>query len=220
MHLSFVGKGCGSLKKWKDNLPFLGALLLFFANVDWFIIPFVLEPWGLSFWTTFWIAAPIANLEIIGWFYFWRWFAWEWLPKREKIEEAVEFVKSVIELLREHGVLKTITIKALYTFRWATNKERVQSLKKWGHFWMLFLGIEPFFSGGRLLGVISCAATRWKAGIISLCIGNAVHIYISIKTWKLTFYLWDEYKGWLIMLGVIFLLVMARGYVWKRLKRV
>ena len=204
------------MKKWKDNWPFLGAVLLIAANVDWIIIPLLLEPLKLSFWTTFWIVVLLANVEIIGWFYFWKWFAWEWLPKREKVEETVEFVKSVIELLREFGLLKTITIKALWTFRWATNPNRIQSLKKWGHFWMLFLGAEPFFAGGRLLGVVSCATTRWKAGLISLCIGNTLHVYISIKTWKFTFYLWDEYRGWFIL---SVLLLALFGYIWKKLKR-
>ena len=180
--------------------------MLTIASVDWVIIPFVLEPMNLSSWTTFWIAAPLANSEVVGWFYFWKWFAWEWLPKREKVEEAVEFVKSVVDLLREHGLLRTITIKALWTFRWATVPKRVQTLKKWGHFWMFFLGAEPFFSGGRLLGVISCAVARWKVGLISLCMGNVLHVYISIKTWKIVFYFWEEYRIFFVWATVLSLL--------------
>lgn len=220
MTSSVCGKGCGTLKKWKENWPFLGAVLLIVASVDWIVIPLILESLKLYFWITFCIVVLLANMEIVGWFYFWRWFAWEWLPKREKIEEAVEFVKSVIELLREHGLLKTITIKALWTFRWATNMDRIPSLKKWGHFWMLFLGAEPFFTGGRLLGVISCSAMRWKAGLISLCIGNIAHVYISIKAWKLTFYLWDNYKGLFTVLMVIVVLFFAGRSIWKKLKGV
>lgn len=192
--------------------------MLTVASVDWVIIPAVLQPLNLSFWRTFWIAAIFANLELVGWYYFWRWFSWEWLPKIEKIEEAVEFVKSVIELLREYGLLKTITIKALYTFRWATNLERIKSLKKWGHFWMLFFGAEPFFTGGRLLGVASCAATRWKTGLLSLCVGNTVHVYIAIKTWKLTFYLWDQYKSQLIVLMVVVALFLLGKFIWRKTK--
>lgn len=194
-------------------------MLAFPGNVDWFIIPLVIEPLKLNFWTAFWITTLLANLEVIGWFYFWLWFAWSWLPKREKIEEAVEFVKGVIELLREHGLLKTINIKALYTFRWATNPNRVQSLKKWGHIWMLFLGAEPFFAGGRVLGVVSCAATRWKAGLISLCVGNAAHVYISIKTWKLTFYLWDEYRNQFAIFVILVVLFLVRNLIWKKVKK-
>ena len=189
------------------------------ASVDFVIIPFVVEPLGLSLWTAFWTTTLLANLEIVGWFYFWRWFAWEWLPKREKIEEAVEFVKSVIELLREHGLLKTIIIKALWTFRWATDPNHIRSLKKWGHFWMLFLGVEPFFTGGRLLGVISCAATRWKTGLISLCIGNAVHVYISIKTWKFTFYIWEQYKSQFVLAFLVSILVLIVRLIWKKLRQ-
>lgn len=193
----------------------MGAIALFVANVDLLIIPYILQPMNLSFWTMFWVSMLIANLEILGWFYFWRWFAWKWLPKREKIEEAVEFVKSVIELLKEHGLLKTIIIKALWTFRWATNPNRLLSLKKLGHFWMFFLGAEPFFTGGRLLGVVLCAATRWKAGLISLCIGNAIHVYISIRTWNLIFFLWDEYRIELIGASIVGILL---GLLYRKIR--
>ncbi|MBI2064348.1 MAG: hypothetical protein HYT66_01395 [Candidatus Yanofskybacteria bacterium] len=199
--------------------PFWGAAVLFAANVDLILIPYVLKPRGLSFWTMYWVAMPIANLEIFGWFYFWRWFAWKWLPSTEPVKDTVELTKSVIELLNEYGLLGTIIYKIRKTFGWATNPGRKRSLEKWGHFWMLFLGAEPFFAGGRLLGVVSCGATRWKAGLISLCVGNTAHVYISIKTWDLIFYLWDKYKGWVILFGIIALLFMARGYIWKRLKK-
>lgn len=206
-------------KKEVSNWPFLGAAVLFVANVDLILVPFVLKPLGLSFWAMFWITMPIANLEILGWFYFWRWFGWEWLPQRERVKETIEFTKGVIEELQEVGLLETIKNRAIRTFRWANNPNRKNSLKKWGHAWMLFLGAEPFFTGGRLLAVISCGATRWKAGLVSLCIGNAFHVYISIKSWDLIFYLWDEYKGWLILFTIIAVLFAARGYIWKRLRR-
>lgn len=203
------------VRKW----PFLGAAVLFIANVDLVLVPLVLKSSDLSFWSMYWIAMPIANLEIFGWFYFWKWFAWKWLPATEPVKETKELVKSIIELLREHGLLGTIIYKVRETFKWATSPDQKRSLEKWGHFLMLFLGFEPFFVGGRLLGVISCGAARWKAGLVSLCIGNAVHVYVSIKTWNLFFYLLDEYKGWFILLGIITLMFMARGYFWKKLKK-
>ena len=83
---------------------------------------------------------------------------------------------------------------------------------------MFGLGAESLISGGRLIGTILCASTKRKNWLYSLIIGNTIHVAISVGTWKLFFYLWDEYKGWLILFTIISLLFMARGYVWKKLK--
>lgn len=207
------------MKKWKDNWPFLWAILLAFpGNVDLFIIPAILQPLDMSFGATFGLTVILANLEIIGWFYFWRWFTWVWLPKTEPIKDTVQLTKSVIDLLKEHGLLGTITYKIKETFKWATSDDRKQSLKKWGHLWTLFWGAEPFFAGGRLLGVISCAATRWRVGLISLCIGNTLHVYISIKTWRLTFYLWDQYEWQFISLFIVVALCWLGKLIYENLK--
>lgn len=204
------------LSKW----PFLWGFLLYTAgNVDYVIIPFILEPLKLSFWQTFLIATPLANAEVIGGFYFWSWFTWKWLPTTESVKETVELTKSIITLLREYGLLGTIMYKVRETFKWAINSRFSRFVKAWGHLGMFGLGAESFVSGGRLVGTIICASTKWKNGLYSLVIGNTIHVAISVGMWKLFFYLWDEYKGWLILFGIITLLFMARGYVWKRLKK-
>jgi len=212
-------RGRGSLKKWIESLPFLGAILLSVINVDLVVVPLVLRPMDLSFWAIFWIAMPIANLEIIGWVYFWKWFAWSWLPKTEPIKETIELTKNIIGLLREYGLFGTIVYKVRQTFKWAVNPEHKASFKKWGHVWMLFLGSEPFFSGGRLLGVISCGATRWKVGLVSLCVGNTLHVYLSIKSWDLIFYLWREYGGLILVFIVVIILFWIVLNLCKKYKK-
>lgn len=207
------------MKKWKDNWPFLGAVLLATVSVDWVIIPWIIEPLGLSFWKAFGITTVLANLELVCWFLFWMWFAWKWLPNTEPVKNVIELAESVTDLLRKYGLLETVIYKIQETFQWAINLNNKPSLKKWGHFSMLFLGAEPFFTGGRLLGVISCVAKRWKAGLVSLCIGNAVHVYVSIKTWKLTFYLWDNHKDAFIIFIIITTLFFIRKWIWKKLTR-
>ena len=209
------------MKKEVSKWPFVWAVLLYSANVDYLIIPFVLEPLKLSFWAMFFVAAALANLEIVGGFYFWRWFAWTWLPSTEPVKDTVAFTKSVIGELRKQGLLETIKNRALRTFRWATDPDSqfIRFIKRWEHIGMFCLGAESLISGGRLVGTVICASTKWKNGLYSLIIGNTIHVAISVGTWKLFFYLWDEHKGWLILFGVITLLFMARGYFRKKLKR-
>ena len=208
------------MKKEVSKRPFVGAVLLYGANVDYLIIPFVLEPLKLSFWTMFFVAAALANLEIVGGFYFWRWFAWTWLPTTNPIKGVIGLTKGIIALLKRYGLLGTIIYKVRETFGWATNPEGrfVRFRKRWGHSGMFVLGAESVISGGRLIGTILCASTKWKNGLYSLIIGNTIHVAISVGTWKLFFYLWDEHKRGLILFGVITLLFMARGYIWKKLK--
>ena len=208
------------MKKEVSKWPFVGAVLLYSANVDYLIIPFVLEPLNLSFWTMFFVAAALANLEIVGGFYFWRWFRWTWFPQTEPVKDTVELTKSIIRLLREYGLLGTIQYKVRETFRWVTDPggRFIRFIKRWEHIGMFCLGAESLISGGRLVGTVICASTKWKNGLYSLIIGNTIHVAISVGTWKLFFYLWDEHKGWLILFGVITLLLMARGYNWKKLK--
>ena len=52
--------------------PILGACLMTYFNVDFIIIPF-LRYKGFSNLGTFLISVPIAEIEMVGWYYFWIW---------------------------------------------------------------------------------------------------------------------------------------------------
>jgi len=203
------------LSKW----PFLFGLILYTAgSVDYVIIPFILEPLGLSFWKKFLIVAPIANMEMVAGFYFWKWFTWKWLPTTEPVKETVELTKSIISLLRKYGLLGMIIFKVRETFKWATGSKFSRFVNSWGHVGMFALGAESFVSGGRLVGTVLCASTKWKNGLYSLGVGNIVHVAISIWTWNLFFYLWNEYREWFVVVAVITILFMAWRYFRKSSK--
>lgn len=197
---------------------FWGFLLYTVGNVDYVVIPFILEPSGFSFWETFLIAAPLANLEVIGGFYFWSWITWKWLPTMEPIKGTVELTKNIITLLREYGLLGMITFKVGETFRWATNGRFSRFVNAWGHVGMFVLGAESFVSGGRLVGTIICASTKWKNGLYSLIIGNIIHIAIAVGAWKLFFFLWGEHKEELILSGIFMFLFVVGGFVQRKLR--
>jgi len=208
----------GEDKKKISKWPFVWGFLLYTAgNIDYCIIPFILEPMGLSFWGKFLIATPLANLEIIAGFYFWYWFAWKWLPTTESVKETVELTKSIITLLKEYGLLGTIIYKVRGTFKWATSNKFSRFIKVWGRIGMFSLGAESFISGGRLVGTILCASTKSKNGLYYLMAGNTIHVAISVWTWGLVFYLWDIYRVELVSFCIIMTLFIARRFIWKKL---
>ena len=203
------------ISKW----PFLWGVLLYGANVDYIIIPLVLQPLGLSFWSIFWIANLIANAEIVGGFYFWQWLAWKWMPTTEPVKKTVRLAKTIVQLLKEEGLIGAIIYKIQETFEWAKNPDGrlMELVKKWGRLGMLGLGALSF-SGGRLAGTIICASTKWKTGIYLLIIGNVVHIAASVWMWKLFFYLWYAHRIELIFIVILSALFFARGFIWKKLR--
>jgi len=204
------------LSRW----PFLFGLLLYtVGSVDYVIIPFILRPLGLSFSVTFLVAVIVANLEIIAGFHFWKWFTWKWLPTTEPVKETIELAKSIFYLLKKYGLLGTIVYKVRETYRWATGNSFSRFINSWGHLGMFALGAESFISGGRLVGTILCASTKWKNGLYSLGAGNIIHVAISVWTWNLFFYLWSEYKGWFTGVIIVTVLFVAWRHFRKSPKR-
>ena len=201
-----------NVSKW----PFFwGSLLYTAGNIDYVILPFILKPLGLSFWGMFLIATPLANLEIVGGYYFWKWFTWKWLPTTEPIKEKVELTKGIIALLKEYGLLETIIYKVREQFKWATSNRFSKLVGAWGHAGMFILGAESFISGGRLIGTVLCASTKKKNGLYSLMVGNVIHVAVSIWTWNLFFYLWNSHRIELVGASIAITLL---GLLYKKLR--
>lgn len=208
-------------KQQVSNWPFFWGFLLYTAgNVDYVVIPLILQPLGLSFWKIFLIATPLANLEIVAGYRFWSWFTWKWLPTTEPVKDTVELTKDIITLLREEGLLGTIIYKIRENFKWATTSNKFSRfINTGGHFGMFCLGAESFVSGGRLIGTVLCASTKRKNGLYSLIVGNTIHVAISIWTWNWLFYFWDEYRGWLMTVAIMAVLFIVGRYFWRKIKR-
>lgn len=174
---------------WGNVWPFLGALILAVANVDWVLIPFVFPLIFDTFWSTAWAAQIVANIEIFGWYKFWRWFFIKFLPKRRRVRETIDFTKELTQELKERGYVALIVLYFEKQFEWAVNPNQwaFKALKAGSHFGMFFLGFEPFSPGGRFVGVVFCVTTGWARGLYSLCLGNIIHVFISIGSWELIF---------------------------------
>lgn len=210
----------GEQKEKVGKWPFLWGFLLYTAgNVDYIVIPLILNPLGLSFWGIFLAAALLANLEILCGYRFWSWFIRKWLPMTEPVKETVELTKSIIILLREKGLLGTIIYKVRENFKWATGNKFSRFINVWGHVGMFILGAESIISGGRLVGTILCASRKWRKGLISLIIGNTIHVAISIWTWNLFFYFWDEYRRGLVISTIVIVLLMIGRSFWRKTKK-
>lgn len=208
------------MKKWSNFWPFLGAvLLLTVGNGDWVLAPlalFLIDSFGIQFF----ILAVLFNIELIGWYKFWRWFFVSFLPQRRKIKETINFTKEVAQELKARGYVDKFVEHFENTFEWAVHPDcwLFRVIKAGGHAGMLFLGFEPFVTGGRMAGVLFCVTTGWKNGLYSLMLGNCVHVLIVLGSWNLILYLWDKYRDPLILLVVTSAIFMASRYVWKRLK--
>ncbi len=183
------------MKKWRDTWPFLGAVVLAILNVDWVLAPLI-RSFVDSMLLLFVILVILANAELLGWFHFWRWFFTSFIPRRHEIRETVEFAKEIGTELKQKGYIDRVVDHFESTFRWATNPNQwlFRVIKTGGHFGMVFLGFEPFVAGGRLVGVLFCATTGWKAGIYPLCVGNAIHILVVIGSWEIIFYIGHSLK--------------------------
>lgn len=209
------------MKKWRNVWPFLGAVfLLTIGNGDWVVTPFVM--WLVdSFWAQFFILAVLLNIELVGWYRFWRWFFVSFLPERKKIRTTIDFTKGITTKLKRKGILDEIVGFFEDQFEWAAHPDRwlIKTMKAGGHLLMLFFGAEPFITGGRMAGTIFCATTGFKTGLYSLMVGNCVHVLLSIGLWHLLFYAWEKYRAPLLLSAIISVLFMARGYIWKKLKK-
>lgn len=209
------------MKKWQNVRPFLGALLLLtVGNGDWVLVPLVMLTIN-SFWSQFLILAVLLNVELVGWYKFWRWFFISFLPERKKIKTTINFTKEITTELKRKGILDRIVDFFEDQFEWAVRPDRwlIKAMKAGGHFVMLFLGFEPFMTGGRMAGVIFCVTTGFKNGLYSLMAGNCVHVLISMGSWNLVFYIWSQYRSFFILAVLILVLFIVRECVWKKPER-
>lgn len=199
--------------------------MLTIANGDWVITPFVM--WLIdSFWIQFFTLAVLLNIELFGWYRFWRWFFVSFLPERKKVRVIIDFTKEIKEELKQEielkqpGIINRIVIFFEDQFEWAVHPDRrfIKVMKAGGHSLMLFFGAEPFVMGGRMTGTIFCATTGFKNGIYSLMIGNCGHIMISIGFWNLIFYVWEKYQNLFLLFAIISVLFLAIKLIWKKLQ--
>lgn len=205
------------MKKWRNIWPFLGAVLLTVFSIDWVVAPFLRSLFD-SMWLLFVILVPFANAELLGWYCFWRWFYTSFLPGRKKVMETIELAKEIGSDLKHDGYIDRVVDHFEVSFNWAVNPDRwlLKTIKAWGHIGMLFLGLEPFVAGGRLIGVVLCATIGWKSGLYSLMIGNCVHVLFVIGSWNFVFYIWEQHKNTILASLIPLLLLLILGLLVKK----
>ena len=67
----------------------------------------------------------------------------------------------------------------------------LKAVKIGGWFTMFGFGLWPIW-GPRMLGDFLCGTTRWRAGLIALCIGNLIKTVGFIFAWNGMF----KFFGW------------------------
>ena len=201
--------------------PFFGAFLLAtLGSGDWVIMPIVMWLIG-SFWMQFLALAILLNIEIALWYKFWRWFFVKFLPKRKNVQKTIDFTKEFARELKQKGYVERIVEFCEDTFEWAVHPDRwlFRLVNASRFFGLLFLGFEPFISGGRVFGVIFCVTTNHKNGLYPLMAGNCVHVLLSLGYWNLTFYLWHEYKSFFFLFAAVFILYLFREHISRKIKK-
>lgn len=204
--------------RWHWQYLIFSLTLIF--SVDGSLIP-LFRGLGIQGWRLFWLILPIGEIEVIIWFFFWRWFLkdgareifYRQIEKDEDFQEGISLGVEIKEQLEESGLLDK-ALGSIYKI-YSRIMAKVNKIKK-SHSFMLFLGWEPFVAGGRMAGVIFCASKNWRAGLCTLLFGNIFHIAYMIGLWTLILSFIDLKLLLFLITVVVILVIIKRKFKSKK----
>lgn len=180
------------MKLWK----FWPAMLLlvltpaaFFFHPDAVVTPF-LRAKGFKTLTMLLISGLVGTVEMVLWYIGWggirnliaRWF-----------EEDINFVKKIAGEMKKDGYLDWIKVYIVQKYKKLNDRadKLMSGLKVGGYLGFFGLGFWPIL-GPRMVGDFICGTTKWKGGLIVLCIGNVIKTACLIFAWNEIF----SFFGW------------------------
>lgn len=178
-------RGAGSsLKHW--HWQYTAAIILILLNVDFILVP-ILRKMEFSGLPLFAIASIFGTVELICWFQFWSWFR-KLIIQSGQIQEGINLGKEIKKELQKSGYLDHAIDYFVKTFSWATRKENgiFKLIKAGGYLSMFVAGILPE-PGSRTTAVVFCATLGWKKGLLSLILGNILHMAYIVGGWEFIF---------------------------------
>lgn len=170
------------------------------TNVD-ICVPF-LKLLKISWIAVFFITWPIAIAELCMWWLFWQWFekiaypeirdaAKSRVTSNGAAQEGIDLWHDIKNHLEELWFMfKELVISHfLKVYTTATDKENITitRIKKWGHIFVLLLGVAPIPTT-RTITAIICSVTKWRSGFAILLIGDILHVAGIILGWKMLFH--------------------------------
>ncbi len=173
---------------WQYIIP----ITLIISNVDWILMP-TIRLLGINGWRLFIIISVLEILEMIVWYFFWKWFKRvtvlvefkEYAKSDSRVKDAIKLEEEIRAELKETGILDKTKDKIISFFfntlsKYTDDNNRfIKKVKRGRNIAMLLLGLDPY-PGGRTFGTIFCGSTGWKNGLYSLAVGNTLRVAYTI----------------------------------------
>lgn len=145
---------------------------------------------GIHGWRLFFLVGGNETGQMVLWYVGWGRIS---TLIKEWYKEDINFAKKVGKQMKTDGYVDWFKVYFARKHEKLGNKlgSIVKAVKIGGCLTMLGFGLWPVL-GPRMLGDFLCGTTKWRAGLIALCIGNLVKTAGFIYAWDGIFKLF----GW------------------------
>lgn len=175
----------------------VAAAITWPLNVSWAVMPSLLA-WGVKGWTLLAIVEIMASLELTYWWWFFGWLGRS-IQKLRPVKDVMDLGKEKIRDFKDDRYIRwryldPVKNHFLKQYDWLNDPDNaaMKWLKWGGHGMIFFFGIEPFVPGLRIVGAFFCRLTNQKSGLITLLVGNFLHIVIMVSGWNWIFSLFGR----------------------------
>ena len=186
-------------KRWMYDWRVILALILYFVNIEFFIIPVILIGWLSLEGLTLGIVAGIWGFgEKAYWVWFSGWLTKE-IKKAQPVTDAIIFGKSIAPKIRSevkgmrsfqetHDWAKDYFTKRFSVENYKNNKLFIFSMQflRWsGYFFgcilIFFIGLIPL---AWIVGLVICRVKNWKLGFAALLVGAFMRSFGFAYGWE------------------------------------
>ena len=145
---------------------------------------------GFQGWLLFLVVGCNETIQMVAWYVGWGRIS---TLIKEWYKEDINFAKKVGKQMRADGYVDWLKVYFARRHEKFDNKLNgiLKAVKIGGWFTMFGFGLWPIW-GPRMLGDFLCGTTRWRAGLIALCIGNLIKTVGFIFAWNGMF----KFFGW------------------------
>lgn len=145
---------------------------------------------GVHGWKLFFLVGGNETVQMIAWYIGWSRIS---TLVKEWYKEDINFAQKVGKQMKADGYIDWLKVYFARKHKKLGEKlgSIVKAIKIGGLFTMLGLGIWPIW-GPRMLGDFLCGTTKWRAGLIALCVGNLIKTVGFIYAWDGIF----KFFGW------------------------
>jgi len=215
------------LKKWRYIWPFLLALVVWFFNTDWVVIPSLQNRafciWGANLYDLSWLIPPlslfqifiaicvVSTLDLLFWYFFLIWLRdliFRTIVQKQATQEAAELGREVKSALNSTGLMDRIIDWLHRWLHWSTSDTNpiVTRLKRLGYGGLFSFSAIPE-TGTRVAAIFICSMSKSIKGMLFVLLGNLV------KNSLMVFAVWGPVSkmspgAQIIVLSALFLLLL------------